>query len=149
MDLVASRDMMHHEAGLMNTPASSAAAPLFDVDIIMNSDSDSPSPTFPPPDVNLFLNNDSEALDFVDQNGQHILFSAGSPLDSRTQEFRHQMENELQSLEIDGRSSLGVFASSLSEMDIDADLDEDEGLDQMNAIFAALGDYFCSSVSIF
>lgn len=53
------------------------------------------------------------------------------------------MGDELTSLEIDGQSSaLGVFADSLSEMDIDADLDEDEGLDRMNAVFAALGDYF-------
>ncbi|KAE9405815.1 hypothetical protein BT96DRAFT_934573 [Gymnopus androsaceus JB14] len=140
------RDMAHLEADLHQInappPAPSAIASLSDMDIIMNSDSDSPPPAFPPPDVNLFHNNDSDDSDFMDENGQHMLFSAGSPLSSKTQNFRRQMEDELDSLEIDGQSSLGVFADSLLEIDIDADLDEDEGMDRMNAISATLGDYF-------
>lgn len=150
INLVVSRDKERLEADLRQInappPALSAAAPLESaVDFIMGSDSNSDSPflAFPGPDVNLFDNNHDSDSEFMDDNGQPILFSAGSPLDSKTRDFRHQMGDELTSLEIDGQSSaLGVFADSLSEMDIDADLDEDEGLDRMNAVFAALGDYF-------
>ncbi|KAE9387517.1 hypothetical protein BT96DRAFT_1005053 [Gymnopus androsaceus JB14] len=89
VDLVASRDKACLEADLHQInappPALSAAAPLeSDMDIIMNSDSDSPPPAFPAPNVNLFDNNNDSDSDFMDDNGQPILFSAGSPLDSKS-----------------------------------------------------------------